>query len=181
MEASRRDGYRPHELAPSPLSATITMKPPMNFVDLLGDGPKTVRESEWLVIPQGDIDAFGQLTRDPDPNHIDPAWARAHSPFGGPIAFGFQTLSMLTWLIKSAGATPVDAVHVVNYGFDRVRFVSPVHAGSAIQGRFTIESVTLRSPVQAQVRYGVEVVARDATKPVLVAQWLALFERAAPA
>ena len=72
----------------------------------------------------------------------------------------------------------MDAVHVVNYGFDRVRFVSPVHAGSAIQGRFTIESVTRRSPVQAQVRYGVEVIARGTHKPVLVAQWLALFQRA---
>lgn len=154
-------------------------QPPLRFADLFSDAAKSIRESEWLVIPQNDIEAFGQLTRDPDPNHIDADWARAHSPFGGPIAFGFQTLSMLTCLIKSAGATPVDAVHVVNYGFDRVRFVSPVHAGSAIQGRFTIESVTRRSPVQAQVRYGVEVVAHGASKPVLVAQWLALFEGAA--
>lgn len=181
MEGTQRGDYRAGELVPSiPMSDPNTL-PLLCFADLLSDGPKATRESEWLLIPQGDINAFGLLTRDPDPNHIDPVWAKVHSPFGGPIAFGFQTLSMLTWLIKSAGAVPVDAVHVVNYGFDRVRFVAPVHAGSEIQGRFTIESVTLRSPVQAQVRYGVEVVVRHAPRPVLVAQWLAIFEGAAAA
>lgn len=181
MEGAQHSGYRPSELSPPPVPDPNTTLPPLRFADLLGGVPPVARESEWLVIPQADIDDFGRLTRDPDPNHIDPAFARAHSPFGGPIAFGFQTLSMLTWLIKSAGAVPVDALHVVNYGFDRVRFVAPLHAGSEIQGRFKIESVTLRSPVQAQVRYGVEVVARHAPKPVLVAQWLALFEGPAAA
>ena len=178
MEGVRRSGYRLDQPTPArhPRSDLNTALRPLRFADLLGGVATSVRTSEWLMIPQVDIDDFGRVTRDPDPNHIDPAFARAHSPFGGPIAFGFQTLSMLTWLIKSAGAVPVDAVHVVNYGFDRVRFVSPVHAGSEIQGRFTIEAVTLRSPVQAQVRYGVEVAARHAPKPVLVASWLAIFD-----
>lgn len=180
MEGSRRRGYRlfPPARLPAAMSDAHTVLSPLRLCDLLEGGLKAARESTWLVIPQADISAFGHLTRDPDPNHIDPAWARAHSPFGGPIAFGFQTLSMLTWLAKSAGVVPVDAVHVVNYGFDRVRFVAPVHAGSEIQGRFKIESVTLRKAREVQVRYGVEVFARNGSRPVLVAQWLALFEGA---
>ena len=149
---------------------------PLSFSQLLGDWPKEQRSSEWLTLSQAEIGEFGRLTRDPDPNHIDPVYARAHSPFGVPIAFGFQTLAMLTCLLKSAGAFPEDASHVVNYGFEKLRFVSPVPAGASIRGHFRIERVDERKAGQLQVEYAVEVEVRDQPKPALVARWLALFE-----
>jgi len=134
-----------------------------------------------MVVAQEDINDFGRVTHDPDPNHIDPEWARKHSPFGGPIAFGFQTLSLLTCLAKSARVVPVDALHIVNYGFDRVRFISPIPAGAQIRGRFVIQNVQHRSQGGLRVHYAVEVELLGAGKLALAADWLALFEGDPPA
>ena len=118
----------------------------LRFSDLIGDWPREPRLSEWMLVPQDDINHFGRVTKDPDRNHIDPAWALEHSPFGGPIAFGFQTLSLLTYLAKSARVIPIDVVHLVNYGFDRVRFTSPIPAGAQIRGRYR-DTPSTPSPV----------------------------------
>lgn len=159
------------------MTATTATEPPsLAFAELLAAEPPARRTSAWITVGQQDIDDFGRVTRDPDPNHIDPAWARAHSPFGGPIAFGFLTLSLLTHLVHLAKATPHDATHVVNYGFDRVRFVAPVPAGASIRGHFAVGAVTRRAPNAVVVRYDCEVEIDGTAKPALVAQWLALFE-----
>ena len=152
------------------------LKPSVRYRDLAnGDfGPERV--SDWFTISQEDITRFGLLTRDPDPHHIDADWAAANSPFGKPIAFGFQSLAMLTYLINSAGAVPKDATHVVNYGFDQLRWVAPVPAGSRIRGRFTIANVKHRKERQILVRYAATVEIEHGEKPALVAEWLALYE-----
>ena len=149
------------------------------FSDLIGDWPREPRLSEWMLVPQEDINDFGRVTRDPDPNHVDPAWARAHSRFGGPIAFGFQTLALLTCLAKSARVIPIDA-DLVNYGFDRVRFTSPIPAGAQIRGRFTIKGVQCRSKGGVRVHIAAEVEVLGADKLALAADWLALMDGAAP-
>ena len=97
--------------------------------------------SGWLSITQAMIDQFGALTLDSDPLHIDPAWARQHSPFGGTVAFGFLTISLLTHMVYSAlSSDPLrkgtDWVYV-NYGFNRLRLVAPVPSGSRIRGHFS--------------------------------------------
>ena len=139
------------------------------------------RCSDWMTIDQVAIGAFGALTHDPDPNHIDPQWAAAHSPFGGPIAFGFQTLAMLTALAKSAGVLPTDATDVFNYGLDRVRFVAAVPAGSRIRGRFEIAEVSRRAHDRLLVTYAVEVEVEGVSdRPAMVAHWLGLFEGVLP-
>ena len=152
----------------------------LRFSDLIGDWPREPRLSEWMLVPQDDINHFGRVTKDPDRNHIDPAWALEHSPFGGPIAFGFQTLSLLTYLAKSARVIPIDVVHLVNYGFDRVRFTSPIPAGAQIRGRFTIKNVQSRSTGGFRVHIAAEVEVLGADKVALAADWLALMDGGQP-
>lgn len=150
--------------------------PPVTFAELARGALNGPRWSQDLLIDQQTTTAFGHLTLDPDLNHIDADWAAAHSPFGGPIVFGFQSLAMLTFLGKSAGVIPPDATHVVNYGFDRVRFVSPTPVGSIVRGRFDLAEVKPRRPGQILVTYDVQVFVQDAERPALAALWLALYE-----
>lgn len=153
---------------------------PVAYADLAAGRFGGVRRSDWLRVDQQAITRFGLLTRDPDRNHIDPDYAVAHSPFGGPIAFGFQSLAMLTCLAQSAGAVPGDAAHVVNYGFDRVRFIAPVRAGAHVRGRFELADVRQRAERQILVTYAVEVEIEGEDRPALAAAWLALYEGATP-
>lgn len=152
----------------------------ITFAELVNGGFSGSKVSEWLSVDQETITQFGLLTRDPDLNHIDAEWATANSPFGGPIAFGFQSLSMLTFLAKSAGVIPEDAAHIVNYGFDHVRFLSPVRAGKRIRGHFAMGGVKVRHHGKILVTYTVEIEIEDETKPALSAKWLALYEGEMP-
>jgi acyl dehydratase len=129
--------------------------------------------SSWFTIDQKRIDAFAELTEDRQFIHIDPEAARA-SPFGGTIAHGFLTLSMLSALAMDALPDIDGRAMGVNYGFDKLRFLSPVPAGARIRGRFRLESVTARSPVEYLSRHIVNVEIEGAAKPALVAEWLTL-------
>jgi acyl dehydratase len=129
--------------------------------------------SRWFAINQARIDAFAEITEDRQFIHIDPAAARA-TPFGGTIAHGFLTLSMLSALAMDALPQVEGRTMGVNYGFDKLRFVSPVPAGGRIRGRFRIDAVTPRSPTEFMVRYAVTVEIEGAVKPALVAEWLTI-------
>ena len=130
--------------------------------------------SHWLTIDQKRIDAFAEITEDRQFIHIDPEAARA-TPFGGAIAHGFLTLSMLSALAMDAMPRPADLAMSVNYGFDKLRFISPVPAGSRIRGRFKLESVTPRSENEFLARNIATVEIEGAAKPALIAEWLALY------
>ena len=84
--------------------------------------------SEWLTVDQERIDQFGRATLDSDWMHVDPERAKRDGPFGGTVAFGFWTLSMLTYFVRHAGGRdyPEGALYGLNYGFDRVRLIEPV-------------------------------------------------------
>lgn len=129
--------------------------------------------SRWFTIDQKRIDAFAEITEDRQFIHIDPEAARA-SPFGGPIAHGFLTMSMLSALAMDALPEIEGRAMGVNYGFDKLRFLSPVPAGARIRGRFRLESVTPRSPTEFLARNSVTVEIEGAAKPALVAEWLTL-------
>src|ERR1700722_16897288 len=97
--------------------------------------------SEWLTVTQQMICEFGATTRDPDPMHLDAAWAAQNGPFGGAIAYGFLTVSLLTTLFNSAVGDPTARERhadgsYLNYGLDRVRLVAPVPAGARWGGPF---------------------------------------------
>jgi acyl dehydratase len=129
--------------------------------------------SNWMTIDQKRIDAFAEVTEDRQFIHVDPEAARA-SPFGGTIAHGFLTLSMLSALAMDALPEIEGRAMGVNYGFEKLRFLSPVPAGARIRGRFKLDSVTVRSPTEFLSRNIVTVEIEGAEKPALVAEWLTL-------
>ncbi len=130
--------------------------------------------SRWFLIDQKRIDAFADSTEDWQFIHVDPEAAKA-TPFGATIAHGFLTLSMLSAFAYDALPLVSGVAMGVNYGFEKVRFVSPVRAGSRIRGRFRQEALTLRSPREYQSRRTVTVEIEGEQKPALVADWLSLY------
>ena len=126
--------------------------------------------SDWIEVTQQRIDAFALCTEDDQYIHTDPSRA-ADSPFGGTIAHGFLTLSLLSKMTldlpQIAGTTMA-----VNYGLNRVRFISPVPSGSRIRGRFTLKSVEEIRPGEIQTTTDVVVEIDGQDKPALIAEWL---------
>ena len=129
--------------------------------------------SAWFVVDQARIDAFAKVTEDELFIHVDPERART-TVFGGTVAHGFLTLSLLSAMAYSALPRIDGAAHGVNYGFERVRFISPVPSGSLVRGRFTLRSVTPRSKREWLLTYDASVEIEGAQKPALVAQWLTM-------
>jgi acyl dehydratase len=126
--------------------------------------------SAWLTVTQAMIGEFAELTGDRQWIHLDVERARRESPYGTTIAHGFLTLSLLPQLIQGTLAFPFASASI-NYGFDRVRFLNAVPAGSAIRGVFALASVR-RNAGGADLAWNVEVELRDAAKPALAATWL---------
>jgi len=131
--------------------------------------------SPWFTVDQDHIDRFARATHDLDWMHIDPGRARAESPFKSTIAFGFQTLSMLSYFTHEAGLWPEETVYGINYGLDRVRFMAPVRAGKRIRARFTLKSCEERPDGALKGVYEALVEIEDEAKPAMVAEWIGLF------
>ncbi len=129
--------------------------------------------SDWALIDQKMIDAFAEVTFDPYFIHTDPERAKQETQFGGSIAHGFLTLSMLSAMAYDALPEIKGRTVGMNYGFDKIRFISPVPAGSRIRGRFKIAGVQ-RKPGQVVVKYAVTVEVEGKEKPALAAEWLTL-------
>ena len=129
--------------------------------------------STWLTVDQARIEAFADATEDRQFIHVDPA-AAAQTPFGGTIAHGFLTLSLLSRMGAEAMLLPDGLKMAVNYGFDRVRFLSPVKAGKRVRGRFVLDSVDEKAPGQILLRHTVTVEIEGEDKPALTAEWLGL-------
>lgn len=126
--------------------------------------------SDWFTISQAQIDAFADCTHDHQYIHIDPE-AAAQTPFGGTIAHGFLTLSLLSAMAYQMPSIE-GAVMGVNYGFNKIRFVSPVRSGARIRGRFTLAELTQIRPGEVQFIMHVTVEIEGQDKPALVAEWL---------
>ena len=129
--------------------------------------------SHWLVVDQARIDAFAKVTEDEQFIHVDPDRA-AGTMFGGTVAHGFLTLSLLSTLAYDVLPRIEGAAHGINYGFDRVRFVHPVRSGSRVRGHFKLLAVTQRSEREWRLTYEVSVEIEGALKPALAATWLTL-------
>ena len=129
--------------------------------------------SSWIAIDQARIDRFADATEDRQFIHVDPA-AAAQTPFGGTIAHGFLSLSLLSRMGAEAMLVPDGLKIAVNYGLDRVRFLAPVRSGSRVRGRFILDSVEEKAPGQLLMRHDVTVEIEREDKPALSAVWLAL-------
>jgi acyl dehydratase len=129
--------------------------------------------SDWITVDQDRIDSFAGATEDRQFIHVDPA-AAAETPFGGTIAHGFLTLSLLSRMGAQAMLLPEGMKMAVNYGLDRVRFLAPVRSGKRVRGRFTLDSVEEKAPGQVLLRHTVTVEIEGEDKPALTAVWLGL-------
>ena len=126
--------------------------------------------SPWVEITQERIDTFAKAINDFQWIHVDPARAKA-SPFGGTIAHGFLTLSLLSHLSEQTFSF-TDRRMGINYGLNRVRFTSPVPVGSRVRARFTLLKFEQLEGNGVQVTWNATVEIDGATKPALVAEWL---------
>jgi acyl dehydratase len=129
--------------------------------------------SSWIEIDQQRIDAFANATEDRQFIHVD-ADAAAQTPFGGTIAHGFLSLSLLSRMGAEAMPVPDGMKFAINYGLDRVRFLAPVRSGKRVRGRFTLDSVEEKAAGQVLLKHEVSVEIEGEDKPALSAVWLTL-------
>ena len=152
----------------------VWKKPPIPlqaYQDMVG---KEVGVSSWHVVDQNRINAYADVIEDHQFIHVDPERAKKETPFGTTVAHGFLTMSLLS--IMSYEVMPVieGTTMGVNYGFDKLRFISPVRSGRRVRGRFTLAEATLRKPTELLSRTNVAVEIEGEDKPALVADWLGL-------
>jgi acyl dehydratase len=130
--------------------------------------------SSWHLVDQKRIDAFADITEDHQFIHVDPERAVRETPFGSTVAHGFLTVSLLSVFSYEALPRIAGATRGVNYGFDRLRFISPVRAGSRLRGRFTLMEAKPRGADILESRTSVSVGIGGEAKPALVADWIGL-------
>ncbi|USU14070.1 MaoC family dehydratase [Sphingomonadaceae bacterium OTU29THOMA1] len=134
-------------------------------------GTETV--SDWVEVTQATIDTFADATGDHQFIHVDPA-AAAQTPFGGTIAHGFLTLSLMPLLASKVPDAPrLAGVKMgVNYGGNKVRFLTPVRSGSRIRGHFKLIEFDEKRPGQFQQINEFTVEIEGQSKPAMIAEWI---------
>src|SRR5690554_383594 len=131
--------------------------------------------SQWHTISQAQINQFAEVTGDHQFIHLDQQRAKRETPFGGTIAHGYLTLSLLSMLGAEAGTVRLEGTRMtINYGLDKVRFLNPVRTGSRIRARFTSQSIDEKKPGQYLIKHLVTVEIEDEEKPAMIAESLAL-------
>jgi acyl dehydratase len=152
----------------------VWKKPPVSLEAYQAMVGKEIGVSSWHLVDQPRIDTYADVIEDHQFIHVDPERAKKETAFGTTIAHGFLTMSLLS--IMSYEVMPVVAGTTmgVNYGFDKLRFISPVRSGKRVRGRFVLAEAKLRKPNEFQTRTNVTVEIEGEDKPALVAEWLGL-------
>ncbi len=127
--------------------------------------------SDWVTLDAARVRAFADATEDWQFIHLDAERAAAETPFGGCVAHGFLTLSMLSAMSYQVTPNLPGMTASINYGFDRIRFVSPVPVGSRVRGHFTVSAVD-EAPGQLTVHWDVSMELEGSDRPALVAAWI---------
>ncbi len=134
----------------------------------------TLGSSSWITVDQKMIDGFAEVTNDHQFIHVDPERAKKETPFGGTIAHGYLTLSLLAGMGYEALPALANRAMGINYGLDKVRFLSPVRAGSRVRGVFKLADVTQRSDKELLFKYSVTVEIEGEERPALIAESLGM-------
>jgi acyl dehydratase len=127
-----------------------------------------------ITVDQVRINTFADVTGDHQWIHVDVEKAKKHSPFGGPVAHGFLTLSLMAAAVGTAGVVPADAQGVINYGLDKVRFIAPVPAGAPITASFKLAGVEDKGEKRQLIRIEAVVNVEGSDKPAIVGEMLAM-------
>jgi acyl dehydratase len=130
--------------------------------------------SDWVTVDQALVDGFAKVSGDHQFIHVDPERAQSETPFGGTIAHGFLTLSLISQLCAQFAVPLAGTVMAINYGLDRVRFLTPVKTGSLIRARSRLVEVSLRQAGQVLTKARITVEIKDEKKPALIADWLTM-------
>ncbi len=147
--------------------------PAVSLETILAAVGTQVGVSPWRTVTQEMIDRFAEATDDRQFIHVDPARA-AQTPFGGTIAHGFLTLSLLSTLAYES-LHPLENVEIsVNHGFENMRFVAPVRSGARVRARFTLARVNPRPSGWVEMAYDVTMDIENVLKPALTLRWLTL-------
>ncbi|WP_027532344.1 MaoC family dehydratase [Bradyrhizobium sp. WSM3983] len=151
----------------------IWKKPPITLEAYQAMVGKEIGVSSWHLIDQPRIDTYADVTEDHQFIHVDPERAK-ETAFGTTIAHGFLTMSMMSVMSYEVMPAIAGTTMGVNYGFDKLRFISPVRSGKRVRGRFVLAEAKLRKPNELQSRTSVTVEIEGEDKPALVAEWLGL-------
>jgi acyl dehydratase len=130
--------------------------------------------SDWLTVSQDRIDQFAACTGDRQWIHIDVERSKRESPFGAPIAHGYLSLSLVAAMIMELGVVPPDAATALNYGLDKVRFITPVKAGARVRLRAGLASAELQSGGRMVLKLNSTLEIEGETKPALIAEVLCM-------
>ncbi|MGY4505913.1 acyl dehydratase [Bradyrhizobium sp. GM24.11] len=152
----------------------IWKKPPITLEAYQAIVGKEIGVSSWHMIDQPRIDTYADVTEDHQFIHVDPERAKRETAFGTTIAHGFLTMSMMSVMSYEVMPAIAGTTMGVNYGFDKLRFISPVRSGKRVRGRFVLAEAKLRKPNELQSRTNVTVEIEGEDKPALVAEWLGL-------
>lgn len=152
----------------------IWKKPPITLEAYQAMVGKEIGVSSWHLIDQPRIDTYAGVTEDHQFIHVDPERAKTETAFGTTIAHGFLTMSMMSVMSYEVMPAIAGTTMGVNYGFDKLRFVSPVRSGRRVRGRFVLAEAKLRKAGELQSRTSVTVEIEGEDKPALVAEWLGL-------
>ena len=152
----------------------VWKKPPVSLETYQGMVGKEIGVSSWHLLDQSRINLYADVIEDHQFIHVDPERAKRETAFGTTIAHGFLTMSLMS--IMSYEVMPVieGTTMGVNYGFDKLRFISPVRSGKRVRGRFTLAEAKLRKPAELLSRTSVTVEIEGEEKPALVADWIGL-------
>jgi acyl dehydratase len=135
---------------------------------------KEIGTSKWVTVDQARINEFAHCTGDNQWIHVDVERAHRESPFGAPVAHGYLTLALLAEMNMDIGVVPKDAVAAFNYGIDKVRFMTPVKAGSRVRTRTTLAEVADKAGGRKLVKLVSAIEIEGEAKPALVAETLAM-------
>ncbi|MBR0696142.1 MaoC family dehydratase [Bradyrhizobium lablabi] len=152
----------------------VWKKPPVSLETYQGMVGKEIGVSSWHLIDQGRIDTYADVIEDHQFIHVDPERAKKETEFGTTIAHGFLTMSLMSIMSYEVMPLVEGAAMGVNYGFDKLRFISPVRAGKRVRGRFVLAEARLRKPKELQSRTNVTIEIEGEDRPALVADWLGL-------
>jgi len=148
----------------------VTVVPKEELLNAIGT---KFEPGEWLLVDQARINTFADCTEDHQFIHVDPEAAK-QTPFGGTIAHGFLTLSLLSKLLEGNGIVPENVVMGLNYGFDKVRFLAPVRSGKRVRANVEVADVQRKDDNRFLIKQAISVEIEGEQTPALVAEWLTM-------
>ena len=148
----------------------------VHLADVNGLVGQEIGVSRWFTVGQTMIDRFAEATEDHQFIHTDPVRAAAETPFGGTIAHGFLSLSLLSAMNYDCLPRVIEQTMGINYGFEKVRFMTPVKSGARVRGRFTMADARFRGGGMLMVTYDVTVEIENERKPALTANWMTIIQ-----